>query len=286
MHYKQGHKSMIDYEMAGQAIQNSPLERQCWVTKTTAQFLLYGTNMKWWNQREEDRCPRCHQPAESKNHLTQCQAPSAIEQWKKVLQSLDDWMQKSNTDPILCNDIFEGLTRWNQNGAPNTRENKSEAARKQDTLGWDLALEGAISKKWRIQQAVHWKTYKSQKSSKRWTIELLKRLMNTAWDMWHNQNQVLHEEPDNQGLILKHKINNKVTKMYQLGPGAFITGATLLKHPLPNLLQLPLAYKKHWLDSAKIARTQWDKQQEGPYQSECKQMQWWVTRNPKQKTNT
>jgi len=96
--------------------------------------------------------------------------------------------------------------------------------------------------------------------------------MNTAWDMRHNQNQVLHKEPDNQALILEHEINNKVTKMYQLGPGAFITGATLLKHLLPDLLQLPLAYKNHWLDSAKIAWTWQDKQCKGLYQSECIQM--------------
>jgi len=99
---------MIDYEMAGQAIQNSLLACQCWVAKTAAQFLPYGTNMKQWNQQEEDRCPQCHQPAELKNHLTQCQAPSTIEQWN------------------------------------NSRVNKSEVACEQDTLGWDLALEGAI----------------------------------------------------------------------------------------------------------------------------------------------
>jgi len=77
--------------------------------------------------------------------------------------------------------------------------------------------------------------------------------MNTAWDMWHHRNQALHEEPNNRALILEQEINNKLTKMYQLGPGALITGATLLKHPLQKLLQLPLVYKKHWLDSAKIA---------------------------------
>jgi len=78
---------------------------------------------------------------------------------------------------------------------------------------------GGNIKKWRIQQEAHWKTYKSQKSSKCWTIELLKQLMNTVWDMWHNWNQALHEEPNNRALILEHEINNKVTTMYQLGPG-------------------------------------------------------------------
>jgi len=53
-------------------------------------------------------------------------------------------MQKASMDPRLQNDIIEGLMLWNQNGALTTRENKLEVACKQDTLGWDLMLEGAI----------------------------------------------------------------------------------------------------------------------------------------------
>jgi len=103
--------------------------------KVVARFLPYGTNMKRWKQCEEDQCPQCYQPAKSKDHLTQCQAPGAIEQWTKALQTLDNWMQKANTDPILHHDMIEGLTRWNQNKMSNIREDKSEAAQEQDSLG-------------------------------------------------------------------------------------------------------------------------------------------------------
>jgi len=221
---------------------------------------------------------------ESKDHITQCQATSAVEQWTQAFQSLDDWMQTLNTDPILRQDILDGLTRWNQNNKQ-TKDNRSEAANEQDLLSWDLALEGAISKKWRVQQANHWKTYRSWKSSKRWTTELIKRLMNTVWDMWQHRNRALHDEPDNRALLLEQAINNKVMKTYHLGPGVFITGATLMKHSLPDLLQLLLAYKVHWLESAKIARTKKDKQWEGPYHSKHKQMQTWVIQTPKKQPN-
>jgi len=73
---------------------------------------------------------------------------------------------KSNTDLALHKDIIKGLTRWNQNKELRTMEAKSKAAQEQDILRWDLLLEGAISKQWRIQQDAHWKMYKSQKSSK------------------------------------------------------------------------------------------------------------------------
>jgi len=44
--YKQGYKTMLDYEMAGQAIWNLPLAGQRWVAKSAARFLPYGVNMK------------------------------------------------------------------------------------------------------------------------------------------------------------------------------------------------------------------------------------------------
>ncbi len=114
-------------------------------------------------------------------------------------------------DPTLRQDILDGLARWNQNNKQTTQENRSDAAKEQDLLGWDLTLEGAISKKWRVQQAAHWKTYKSRKSSKRWMTEFLKRLMNTAWDMWQHRNRELHEEPDNRATSAQQQSNKTVS---------------------------------------------------------------------------
>ena len=74
-------------------------------------------------------------------------------------------------------------------------------------------------------------------------MELLKKLMEIAWDMWQHQNKALHEEPENRELILEQAISHQVTKTYQLGPGAFISGATLMKRTQLDLLQLLLAYK-------------------------------------------
>jgi len=207
----------------------------------------------------------------------------SVELWTKSLQMLDDWLQKLNTDPQLQRDLIIGLTKWDQVAAQEGMETKSLAAQEQDALGWDLLLEGRASKQWRLQQEKHWKMYKSRKSSKWWTTELFKKLMEISWDMWQHRNKALHEEPQNRALILEQDINNQVTKTYQLGPGAFITGATLMKRPLPDLLQLPVAYKRHWLESAKIAKARQDKQREGPYYSKCRQMESWVIRTPKTK---
>jgi len=63
--YKVGHQSMMDFEMASQALHSLPKAQQ-WVAKSAARFLPYGTNMKWWNLCTDNQCPRFHQLAEGK----------------------------------------------------------------------------------------------------------------------------------------------------------------------------------------------------------------------------
>jgi len=55
--------------------------------------------------------------------------------------------------------------------------------------------------------------------------------------------------------ILEVEVNQNVMALYDLGPGAFANSATMFKHPLAELLQMPQAYKKHWVKSANIAKT-------------------------------
>jgi len=188
---------MMDFEMAGRALRSLPKAQQQWASKTAAQFLPYGTNMKRWNLRTDNQCPRCHQPSKGKNHLTQYQATGAQEQWETTLQTLEDWLQTEQMEPSIKKEILDSLQRWNKAEPIGSTIDQSKAAQEQEVVGWDLALEGCMSKKWREQQDRYWKAYKSCKSSKRWTMELLKKLMGIAWDMWQHRNKACHEELDN-----------------------------------------------------------------------------------------
>jgi len=48
------------------------------------------------------------------------------------------------------------------------------------------------------------------------------------------------------------------TLLYNLEPQAFAPSAALMKHTLPVLLQLPQAYKAHWVTMAHIAKAKRD----------------------------
>jgi len=148
--------------------------------------------------------------------------------------------------------------------------------KEQELQGWDLALEGCISRNWRTQQDMYWKTYKTWKSSGWWTTELLQKLLGIAWDMWQHC-KVLHEDASNWPLILKAELNHQVTSIYGLGHSVFASNKTILKHPLPELLQLPQAYKKHWLETVMIPK-QWQEQEKArPYHQERQAMHIWLT---------
>jgi len=268
---------MVDHEMAGQAIHSLPKAQQWWVAKTAARFLPYGKNMKCWHLKQEDQCPRCHQPAEDKNHITQCSAMMAQQKWDKTIEALDLWLTMSGTAPIIHNEILDGLKWWQTADMSPLSSMTSEAATEQELLGWDLALEGCISRKWRKQQDVYWKIYKTRKSSWQWTTESLKKLMGIAWDMWQHHNEVLHEDAGNRHLILEVELNQQVTLLYELGHSTF-ANKTILKHLLPELLQLPQAYKQNWLETATtIAKQQQDKHKARPYQQEWWMMHIWLT---------
>jgi len=58
---------------------------------------------------------------------------------------LDDWMQMQQTNPRICHEILAGLQCWNVASIAMEPEKQSEAGWEQDTVRWDLALEGCIS---------------------------------------------------------------------------------------------------------------------------------------------
>ncbi len=140
--------------------------------------------------------------------------------------------------------------------------------------------EGVISNKWQEEPKKYWKTYKSMKSSKQWTMELIKHLILTAWNMWQHQNKALHDTEENHHVILEDEVNRRITTLYTRGPDAFSNSTTtLFEWSEADLIQIPLAYKTQCVATAIIAQAICNRQKAGPYSNECQCMQTWVIWN-------
>jgi len=55
-------------------------------------------------------------------------------------------------------------------------------------VGCGIVLEGCFSIRWHEEQDIYWKAFKSRKSSKWWTMALMKCLILTDWGMWQHRN--------------------------------------------------------------------------------------------------
>ncbi len=109
---------IIDWEMAGMATWALPRAQQKWVSKLSAKFLSYGTNMTRWKLGMQAKCPHCTCSQEDKEHIIWCPAESAVQVWNKSLEQLDNWMMATKMHPQLHQDIITRLRQWHENQPP------------------------------------------------------------------------------------------------------------------------------------------------------------------------
>jgi len=134
----------------------------------------------------------------------------------------------------------------------------------QDSIGWGLVFEGCLVTRWREEQELYLKAFKLWKSSKRWAIALLTRLMATAWDMWQHCNEALHNLETNKREIIEDDINQEIWQAYGQGRESFPRAArSLLWWPLQKLLKFPAYYKKQWMATLRAVQTRFQLHQEG-----------------------
>ncbi len=99
------------------------------------------------------------------------------------------------TDPDIQNCILLHLRGWKDNtqvdGPPSLLI--EELLKHQAALGWRRFFEGWISREWTKAQQAYYQSTKSLRTGRRWTIALIKKLGDIAWDLWEHRNGVLHE---------------------------------------------------------------------------------------------
>jgi len=204
----------VDWISLGRTMRNIPLGRRRWASKHMSGHFAHGKNMVRWKKRLADQCPRCGLPREDKSHITRCQHESATKTWDDALTNLKEWLKTEQTDPQLIELLLTELNAWRNNEPHSTT---SPVAQAQTTIGWDALLDGWLSLEWQATQSAYWQQWKRRKSSKRWTSELIKKLLNVSWDMWEHRNAALHHSTLHQADIIESKINDQIRETFALG---------------------------------------------------------------------
>jgi len=274
----------VDWMSVGRAMREVPQAKRRWASKQMSGHFAHGSNMVRWKQCSLAECPRCNASTEDKHHITQCPATLVTTLWEEALTELKQWWKVEQTAPHLAQALVAGLQAWRHNAHDSTKEVVSQ---KQARIGWNGLLDGWLSLDWRSQQEAYWAQWRRQKSSKQWTVKLIKKLWNISWDLWDHCNEALHHSQNARDDILDSRINDQIQTLFHQGLQAIPRDSfAFFKTPLKTLLTKTRHYKTWWVASVEVAMWQKKHHKHGTYLLEQCLMQHWLGLDNPNKSGT
>jgi hypothetical protein len=173
------------------------------------------------------------------------------------MYNLKRTLHKIDTDPELIKIIISYLNTWRDRSLlqPIPASKYRQLLELQDTIGARQFFEGWLHVEWEQVQAQYYTGTNSKRSGKWWTIALINKLWEVAWDLWDFRNAVCHHQV-NQSLQADIEILD--AKIRELLDTATITGFLpkdehLMSIPITRLLSFPRSHKVEWLEQASLA---------------------------------
>ena len=120
--------------------------------------------------------------------------------------------------------------------------------------GWGTLL-GRISKQMSEKQARRYQSKKSKRTGLRWTVAIIKKLQDIAWDMWEHRNAVLHKDPDkHHRKIALEEANAEIEREWTRGDQGLLIQDRFLFRCKEEIVKRTLERKRIWLESITGAR--------------------------------
>jgi len=194
-----------------------------------------------------------------------CQSEGAKEQWKTSVEKLRSHLVDNCTGMEVLTAICDGLEGWYNNSPRIERpynEEVVEALKNQDSIGWRALLEGCPATGWAEAQQAVFDGLGSKRTSRRWATAMVKKMMDTAWDMWDHRNSVEHDVLTS---TESTEVNARIAQEYNQGFCNLDRKAKkLTKASKEQMEKKPLGYRKAWLLSIGAARKRAkDREEEG-----------------------
>jgi hypothetical protein len=183
----------VNWDLIGVAMKETKRSQRIFISKHSSGMCGVGKFMKRWQQRHDDSCPRCGMQEDSA-HVWLCKGEGVDEIWDKAILEVERWLTKVQTDPDIKHAILAHLNSW-RTGHPLDSPNPfllEEILLGQSRVGWRRFFEGWLIREWTMAQQAYYKISKSLRSGRRWTVELIKKLWDVAWDLWEHRNSILH----------------------------------------------------------------------------------------------
>ena len=129
------------------------------------------------------------------------------------------------------------------------------AQRCQDRIGWFQLLMGFMSKSWLPIQQDYLERHNSKINARRWATQLIKKLMQIAWDMWGDRNDAKHNDRPSVMVRYDLSLNTEIDEILNKDPPYLLPADRhLLQIPANTLYAYSTIFKELWLKSVRGAR--------------------------------
>lgn len=130
--------------------------------------------------------------------------------------------------------------------------------RDQHSIGARKLFDGWFHNNWEHLQSLYYQAIKSQKTGKRWTITIITKLWDVAWDLWDHRNSVFHQKITTSSLIDAATLNNKILHLHTRANAISLatTDRFLLSISLPRLYAFPRIRQLEWIYLTSLALAQ------------------------------
>jgi hypothetical protein len=250
----------INWKAAKTAQKEQPLGKNRWAWKNSTDHCATGRMMLRRKEWVNSKCPVCGAPDETTRHVQQCRDERCRARWKASMDALKTWMTEVDTEPCLIRLLLTTLNSWVDEAptanVPSNGPRSRKAIEAQLALGGWNTLLGRISTQVQERQEDRYRRKKSRRSGFRWTVALIKKLQDIAWDMWDHRNGILHGDPDRhhrKGEVEQADAN--IVREWQRGDAGLLQeDRFLFRNPQEQVLARTLELKWQWLTSVTGAR--------------------------------
>jgi hypothetical protein len=102
------------------------------------------------------------------------------------------------------------------------------AVKEQDKIGWYEFLLGRFGRKWSDAQQRYLASLHQKNTGRRWTISLIQKAIDVAWDMWEQRNDIKHNTLHPRAAAAVIDIKVRLQFLHRKGKEGFLAQDKLL----------------------------------------------------------
>ena len=251
----------INWEACEAAMGSMPFGKKRWLIKHATGWCGVGRRELIRCNQDHDECPRCGE-SESARHVVECKGTGADLTFSLAVKKLETSMTVLETAPHIQKAILKRIQQWRKFGDRDLprftdfdRWGTQHAVKEQDKLGWYQFILGRFGRKWSDAQQRYIDSLHKKNTGRRWTIAIIQKAIDVAWDMWEQRNDIKHNTLHPRAAAAVIDIKVQLQLLYRKGNKGFLaqdkllfskSETTLLKGEPSEMLQ--------WITSALNAK--------------------------------